>query len=176
MTLANDRANEDRAEFRLTRVFSAPRDLVFRIWTDPKYVAIWWGIEGSTNPVVELDVRPGGRWRIHMHTANGAVYQNGGTYLEVVENERLVSTDVSDRASPAWKGPPPGDRLNTVIFEDAGDGTRVTLRVQFKSVADRDQFLRAGVKEGISQTLDRFERVLETLNTWQPAKPGGHNG
>ena len=166
MTLANDRADEWQAEFTLTRVFDAPRELVFRIWTDPKYVALWWGIEGATNPECELDVRPGGRWRIDMRTASGTVYQNGGMYLEVVDNRRLVSTDVSDPRSPAWKAsPPPGDRLNTVSFEDAGDGTRVTLRVQFKSVADCDLFLRAGVKEGIAQSLDRFERVLGDILT-----------
>lgn len=165
MTLANDRVDEWQAEFTLTRVFAAQRDLVFRIWTDPKYVALWWGIEGSTNPVCELDVRPGGRWRIDMRTAGGVVYPNGGVYLEVIENRRLVSTDVADPASLAGKEPPPANRLNTVTFEDAGEGTRVTLRVQFRSVADRDVFLRAGVKEGIGQSLDRFERVLRTLRS-----------
>jgi uncharacterized protein YndB with AHSA1/START domain len=176
MTLANDRADEWQAEFTLTRVFEAPREVVFRIWTDPKYVALWWGIEGATNPVCELDVRPGGRWRIDMRTAGGTVYQNGGVYLDVVENERLVSTDVSDPESPAWMGSPPGDRLNTVTFEDAREGTRVTLRVQFRSVADRDFFLRAGVKEGIAQGLDRFERVLESFDKSKPLKSGGHDG
>lgn len=165
MTLANDRIDEWQAEFTLTRVFAAQRDLVFRIWTDPKYVALWWGIEGSTNPVCELDVRPGGRWRIDMRTAGGSVYPNGGVYLEVIENQRLVSTDVSDPASLAGKESPPANRLNTVTFEDAGEGTRVTLRVQFRSVADRDMFLRAGVKEGMGQSLDRFERVLRTVRS-----------
>ena len=163
MTLANDRADEWQAEFTLTRVFEAQRDLVFRIWTDPKYVSLWWGIEGSTNPVCELDVRPGGRWRIDMRTSGGSVYPNGGVYLEVIENQRLVSTDVSDPASLAGKESPPANRLNTVTFEDAGEGTRVTLRVQFRSVADRDGFLHAGFKEGIGQSLDRFERVLRTV-------------
>lgn len=176
MTLANDRPGEWQAEFTLTRVFDASRELVFRIWTDPKYVALWWGIEGATNPVCQLDVRPGGRWRIDMRTAGGTVYQNGGMYLDVVENQRLVSTDVSDPASPAWKASPPGDRLNTVTFEDQGDGTRVTLRVQFKSVADRDLFVSAGVKEGIAQSLDRLERVLKTLDRSKPLKSGGHDG
>jgi len=176
MTLANDRADEWPAEFTLTRVFEARRELVFRIWTDPKYVALWWGVEGATNPVCELDVRPGGRWRIDMRTAGGTVYPNSGTYLEVIENRRLVSTDVSDPASPAWQGSPPGNRLNTVTFEDQGDATRVTLRVQFKSVADRDLFLSAGVKEGIAQSLDRFEGVIKTLEKSKPLKSGGHNG
>lgn len=64
MTLANEPADEWQAEFTLTRMFAAPRDLVFRIWTDSKYVALWWGVDGATDPVCELDARPGGRWRI----------------------------------------------------------------------------------------------------------------
>ena len=175
MTLANEPADQWQAEFTLTRVFAAPRDPVFRIWTDSKYVALWWGVDGATNPVCELDVRPGGRWRIDMRTAGGTVYPNGGVYLEIIENRRLVYTDVSDPQSPAWQGSPPGDRLNTVTFEDAGDATRVTLRVQFKSVADRDLFLGRGVKDGIAQSLDRLERVLHALLKSNPFKPGDHD-
>jgi uncharacterized protein YndB with AHSA1/START domain len=100
-----------------------------------------------------------------MRTAGGTApsIQTAACILEVIENQRLVSTDVSDPASLAGKELPPANRLNTVTFEDAGEGTRVTLRVQFRSVADRDGFLRAGVKEGIGQSLDRFERVLRTV-------------
>ncbi len=149
------------ADFTLSRVFAAPRDVVFAIWTDPKYVALWWGIAGATIPTAELDVRPGGRWRIDMRTASGTVYPNGGIYLEVVPNERIVSTDVSDPASPAWRDrAPPADRLNTVTFEDAPGGTRVTLRVQFQSAADRDFFVGAGMLQGIGQSLDRLARLL----------------
>jgi uncharacterized protein YndB with AHSA1/START domain len=176
VTLASDWAGERQAEFSLTRVFAAPRDLVFRIWTDPKYVALWWGIDGATNPVCQLDVRPGGRWRIDMRTAGGTVYPNGGVYLEVAENTRLVFTDVSDPGSPAWKGRPPGDRLHTVTFEDDGDGTRVTLRVQFKSVVDRDLFVGAGVKEGMAQSLDRFAAVLRTAAKSRPTTHGENHG
>jgi uncharacterized protein YndB with AHSA1/START domain len=163
MTLASE-PEAWPAEFTLSRVFNAPRDLVYRIWTDPRYVALWWGIEGATNPVCRLDVRPGGRWQIDMRTASGTIYRNGGVYLEVVENRRLVSTDVSDPDSPARRGSPPADRLSTVTFEDEGGGTRVTLRVQYRSVADHDFFVNAGVKRGIAQSLDRFERLLADLN------------
>jgi uncharacterized protein YndB with AHSA1/START domain len=151
-------------EVTFTRVFDAPRELVYRVWTDQRYVALWWGVEGADNPVCELDVRPGGQWRIDMRTASGVVYPNGGEFVEVIENERLVYTDRSYSSSPAWKGaPPPGDRLNVVTFEDEGEGTRVTLRMQFSSVADRTFFVDAGVKRGIEQSFDRLGRILETL-------------
>src|SRR5215213_9477986 len=151
-------------EFTLTRVFDAPRDLVYQVWTNPRYVSLWWGVEGADNPVCELDVRPGGQWRIDMRMLTGVIYPNAGEFVEVVENERLVYTDRSDPDSPAWKGAtPPGDRLNVVTFEDEGVGTRVTLCVKFKSVADRTFFEGAGMKRGIGQSLDRLGRVLETL-------------
>jgi uncharacterized protein YndB with AHSA1/START domain len=172
---ANDRASASPAEVTITRVFKAPRDLVFRIWTDPAYVALWWGIDGATNPVCELDVRPRGRWRIDMRTASGAVYRNGGVYLEVVPNQRLVSTDVSDPQSPAWQGSlPPADRRHTVTFEDAPGGTRVTLRIEYQSATDRDFFARAGISEGIGQSLDRLARLLGNTAADQQKQGDGH--
>lgn len=83
------RAN-DPPGFALTRRYDAPRNLVFQVWTDPRFVAEWWGVEGATNPECELDVRPDGRWRIVMRTASGRLYANSGTYLEVVPDRRLV--------------------------------------------------------------------------------------
>ena len=158
MTLAAESA--EAREFELTRVFDAPRDLVFKVWTDPRYVTLWWGLEGTSVPRCEMDVRAGGSWRIDMRTPGGTTYPNSGLFLEVVENKRLVYTDVSDPESPAWKGAPPGERLNTVTFEKAGNGTRVTLRVQFKSSADRDFFFRTGFRDGLAQSLDRLARLL----------------
>jgi uncharacterized protein YndB with AHSA1/START domain len=149
----------------LVRTFDAPRDLVFRLWTDPDYVSLWWGVEGATNPTCRLDVRPGGRWHIDMRTQSGVVFPNGGEYLVVVRNERLVYTDVQDACSPAWNGSPPGVMVHTVTFEDAGEGTRVTLNLRFASAADRDRLLATGFGHGVGQSLDRFERLLLRINT-----------
>src|SRR5260370_40570020 len=84
-------ANEEQ-DLVLTRVFDAPRELVFKVWTNPKHVAQWWGPHGFTNPVCELDLRPGGAILIHMRGANGIVYPMTGVYQEVVEPERLRVT------------------------------------------------------------------------------------
>src|SRR5260370_95379 len=81
--------NEEQ-ELVLTREFDAPRELVLKVWTDPKHVAQWWGPRGFTNPVCELDAKPGGAIRIHMRGPNGIVYPMTGAYQEVVEPERLV--------------------------------------------------------------------------------------
>jgi uncharacterized protein YndB with AHSA1/START domain len=160
MTPAPERA--PMSELVLTRIFDAPREQVFKVWTEPRFVALWWGLEGTSVPRCEMDVRPGGTWRIDMRTPgpDGTVYPNSGVFLEVIENERLVYTDVADPNSPAWKGAPPGDRLNIVTFENEGSGTRVTLRVQFKTPEDYDFFVGTGFPGGLAQSLDRLGRLL----------------
>jgi uncharacterized protein YndB with AHSA1/START domain len=163
MALANEGAGTH--EFELSRVFDAPRALVFKVWTDPRYVASWWGIDGATNPVCELDVRPGGSWRIDMRTPSGVTYPNGGVFLEVVENERLVFSDIPDPKSPAWAGAPPGPLVTTVVFEDCAPGkTRVSLTVRAGSASDRERVVRQGMREGIGQGLARLERLLRTID------------
>jgi uncharacterized protein YndB with AHSA1/START domain len=81
-------------ELVLTRVFDAPRELVFKAWTDPQRVAQWWGPRCFTNPVCELDVRPAGAIRIHMRGPDGTVYPMTGVY-QVVEPERIVFTSAA---------------------------------------------------------------------------------
>lgn len=161
-------------EFSIIRVFDAPRELIFKVWTDPRYVALWWGIEGATNPVCELDVRPGGQWRIDMRTASGKVYRNHGVYIEVVENRRLVYSDIPDPYLAEWQGRPPGPNLHTVTFLDQGERTEVTLEVRMNSKADRDRMLALGMLRGIAQGFDRLERLLETIGhvQTQPTEGG----
>ncbi|MGB9123853.1 MAG: SRPBCC domain-containing protein, partial [Candidatus Angelobacter sp.] len=72
----------------ITRIFDAPPDVVFKAWTDPKQMAQWWGPKNFTNPVCELDVRPGGAWRIVMRAPDGMEYISAGVYSEVVKPER----------------------------------------------------------------------------------------
>ena len=147
----------------LSRFFAAPRSLVFRIWTDARYVALWWGVEGATNPICEMDVRPGGSWRINMRTAGGTLYPNGGEYLEVIENERLVYTDIADASSPAWGGSPPGTAVHTVTFRDEGCGTRVRIHIRFSSAEDLNRLIESGFEDGLGQGFDRFERLVASV-------------
>src|SRR4051794_38475868 len=90
-----------RAPLTLTRVFDAPRDLVWKAWTDPKQMAKWWGPHMFTNPVCEMDVKQGGAIRIHMQGPEGPAMPMGGTFLEVVPPEKLV---FSTNAFPDEKG------------------------------------------------------------------------
>src|SRR5207248_2469506 len=83
-TLVGDR------EIVATRIFDAPRELVFKVWTDPKHIGNWWGPKGFATTTFSMDVRPGGVWRFVMHGPDGRDYENKITYLEVVAPERIV--------------------------------------------------------------------------------------
>lgn len=121
---------------------------------------MWWGIAGATNARCELDVRVGGAWRIEMRTADATILPNGGKYLGVVANQRLVYSDDPDPDSPAWRNTsPPGTIVNTVTFHDDGEGTRVELCIRFASAADHDRLVGYGMRSGIEQGLDRFARL-----------------
>ena len=147
--------------FEMSRTFDAEPALVFQLWTDPKYMSLWWGIKGATNPLCELDVRPGGKWRIDMRTPGGETYTSRGEYLEVVKDQLLVFTDVPDET--AMPGAQP--TVNTVRFERDGEQTKVTLQTRFASNAERDHRLRLGVQHGISQSLDRLAELIARLNS-----------
>lgn len=140
-------------EIRVTPVLSAPRELVFKLWTDPEHVARWWGPRGFTLTTYEMDVRPGGVWRFVLHGPDGVDYQNKLVYVEIAPPERLVY----DHAS----GPP---FRTTGTFEAQGDKTNLTVQMLFESATLRDkvvtEFHAAG---GLNQTLDRLGKHLAQL-------------
>ncbi|HEV2211841.1 MAG TPA: SRPBCC domain-containing protein, partial [Gammaproteobacteria bacterium] len=107
----------------------ARRDVVFRAWTDPKYLAMWWGPHGFDNPRCEADPRPGGQILIHMRGPDGRVYPMTGTYREIVKPQRIVfvSSPLDDKGKPMF------EVLSTVSFAEEGDHTRVTVRAQVRT-------------------------------------------
>ncbi len=150
----------DRPEFILKRVFNAARDLVFKVWTQPQYVEQWWGVEGCTIIVCDLDVRTGGTFRIDMKTNNGTVYVNRGVYVDVIANERIVHRDV--REPDVAPGTLPVG-IHTTTFEDIDGKTLVTLTSRFETTDDRDLMVKFGVIHGIRQSLSRLEQLIGTL-------------
>ena len=159
----------DKPEFVLQRVFGAPRELVYKIWTEPEYVRQWWGVHGSTITRCEMDVRTGGAYRIDMKASDGTIYVNRGVYSEVVVNLRLASYDVRDGDAgtgslPAGTGSLPAG-THCVTFEDAKDGTLVTLVARFEKFEDRDIMVRFGMIDGIRESFDRFDEIVTTLLT-----------
>ncbi len=140
----------------ITRVYDAPRELVFSLWTNPKHLAEWWGPRGFTACVRELDARPGGTMHIEMCAPDGRVYPMSGKFEELVAPERLVfiSGALDEKGKPLFQ------IRNTVLFENASGKTRLTLRATVLMQTDAAAPYLAGMNEGWSQTLDRLaERI-----------------
>jgi uncharacterized protein YndB with AHSA1/START domain len=142
-------------EILITRVIDAPRELVFRVWTDLDHVAQWWGPRGFTNTVHEMDVKPGGVWRFIMHGPDGVDYKNKIVFIEVVKPERLVYNHGNDDEGE------PGYFHVTVTFAEHGGKTELTMRSLFATAAERDKVVNEfHAIEGGNQTLDRLEEYL----------------
>jgi uncharacterized protein YndB with AHSA1/START domain len=139
-------------ELVITRVFDAPRALVFKVWTEPERLVRWWGPEGFTVPSCEMDLRPGGAFRFLMRSPEGTDHRLQGVYREIVEPERLVFTW-------AWvdaDGKPGHETLVTVTFAEHGAKTKLTLhQAVFESVESRDSH-----EEGWTECLDRLAVCL----------------
>jgi uncharacterized protein YndB with AHSA1/START domain len=140
----------------MTRVFDAPPALVFRMWTDPKHMAVWWGPHGFTNPVCEMDVRPGGALRIHMTGPNGTVYPMVGTFQEVVAGKRLVFMATAQDHD----GNPLLESLTTVTFEDLGGKTKLTVDAKAVGISPLAPQMLAGMEAGWTQSLERLETLV----------------
>lgn len=151
--------NSDR-ELVIARIIDAPREKVFRAWTDPKLMPQWFAPLPWTTPFAETDVRPGGASLIVMRDPEGNEFPNRGVYLEVVENERLVFTDAY---VSAWE--PSQKPFMTVIltFEDEGGKTRYTARALHWTVADRDRHDQMGFHEGWAICADQLEAAVAKL-------------
>jgi uncharacterized protein YndB with AHSA1/START domain len=143
----------------LTRVFDAPRELVFKAWVDPKHVAQWWGPHGFTVPACELDARPGGAIRIDMRGPDGVVYPNRGVFREIVAPERLVAiTRVSDESGELGL-----EDVTTVTFADLNGATKISLHAAIVQAAPEMADAVAGMEEGWSQSLDRLAEYLKSV-------------
>ncbi|MDB5337901.1 MAG: hypothetical protein JWN70_3520 [Planctomycetaceae bacterium] len=167
-------AESDDLDFVITRMFDAPRTLVFQAWTDPKHVANWWGPKGFANPVCTMDVRPGGAHRVVMRSPDGVDYPVTGFFKEIVEPERLVMTMDCSEHPAEWHDAvkpdrepndtnPVGVMIQTVTFEDVDGKTRLTIRTRFKSRAIQQAMLKLGMTEGWSSSLDRLADELARM-------------
>lgn len=137
------------------RIFDAPRERVWAAYTDPELIPQWWGPRRYTTVVDVMDVRPGGGWRF-IHEAEGGGGEHGfrGVYREVREPERIVQTF-------EWEGMPGHVAVETVEFEDLGDGrTKVSARSLFHTTEERDGMFDSGMEGGLQETYDRLEELL----------------
>ncbi len=143
-------------EVVFTRIYDAPRTLVWAAWTEPEHLAKWWGPEGFTNPVCQLDLRPGGALRIVMRAPDGAEYPMSGFFREIIAPCRLVFTTVAEDRD----GNPQLEGLATAEFVELGGKTQVTVRASAVGLVVVAAWMLEGMEEGWKQSLVRLERLL----------------
>lgn len=152
VTLPSDR------EIVLTRVFDAPRRLVFDAMTQAEHVPKWWGPRGTVFTRCEIDCRPGGTWRYELRSPDGRAFAFKGTFHEIQAPERIVATECYDEpaiGSPEW--------LATVVLEEVDGRTKMTSTILHPSVEARNGHLQSGMEAGASQTFDRLAELLRAL-------------
>ena len=128
-----------RQEVSLTRVFDAPRELVFAAFEDPKLFTRWWGPRRLTNDIEKMEARPGGSWRVVQRDGDGHEFAFHGVYHDVVSPERMVQTF-------EFEGAPGHVLLQTATFEDLDGKTRLTMKSIYESVEDRDAMVHTGME------------------------------
>jgi len=160
MTTEHQATSTSERELVLTRIINAPREKVFRAWTEPELLKQWFAPLPWTTPVAETDVRPGGSSLIVMRGPDGNEFPSRGVYLEVVENERLVFTDAYTQA---WE--PSEKPFMTVIltFEDVGGKTNYTARARHWTVANREAHEKMGFHQGWSQCAEQLAELVSKL-------------
>ncbi|MGH2722794.1 MAG: SRPBCC family protein [Actinomycetota bacterium] len=148
-------------EIVMTRVFDAPRDLVFEAHSSCEHLSNWWGPKKYEIASCDLDFRPGGAWRI-VHTAPGEEHVFSGEYREIVRPERIVWTF-------EWGGAPGHGSVETLTLEEQDGKTTLTATSVFDTVEDRDGMLKSGMEEGAAETWDRLDEYLQTLKGRAPS-------
>jgi uncharacterized protein YndB with AHSA1/START domain len=149
------------SEIVISRVFAAPREMVWDAWADPWQVGRWWGPKGFRSTITEMDQRAGGMWRLVMHGPDGANYPCEMEFLEFVPRERVLY-----RTRGGKEGAPVEQFDTTMTFEEEGAGTRLTIRMVFATAAQRVHNVRTyGAIEGGEQMFDRLETVLQAKQT-----------
>jgi uncharacterized protein YndB with AHSA1/START domain len=152
----------------VTRVFDAPRELIWEAWTDPKYVAQWWGPKGFTAPVCKMDFRVGGEFLFCMRAPDGQELWTGGEYFEIVVHEKIVYSmyfadaegNKVEAAQYGIKHEVMDEAHDVILFEDFGDGqTKLTLIGNETMESAKD----SGQLEGWNQILDKIEAVVAGL-------------
>lgn len=153
-------ANTSPHELVLTRLLDAPRAALYRCWTDPALLSQWFAPAPLTTDIITLDVRPGGASEIVMRDPQGAEYPANGVYLELVENERIVTTDAY---SAGWVPSAKPFMTAIITFADEGGKTRYTAVARHWNAADRKAHEEMGFHEGWGQCADQLEALARKL-------------
>lgn len=140
----------------ITREFDAPAHMVYRAWTTPELVRRWWSANRGEVVSIEIDLRVGGSWRYVMIADAGFEVAFHGEYREIVPNERLVHTEV-------FEGMPGAHAVTAVSFEEAEQGTVVSILVDHDTQQARDAHINSGMEDGLQDAMILLEETLQTL-------------
>lgn len=154
---------EVKRELTMVRSFDAPRELVFKYWTDEKLVSQWWGPQGFTSPVSEIDARPGGKIYIEMEDSEGLIakgsrYPMKGEFTEIIKPEKLVFTN-----SALQEGKPIIDSTTTVTFEESDGKTTMTVHVIVTHATPEAEMPLQGMEMGWNQQLDKLVELVKKV-------------
>jgi uncharacterized protein YndB with AHSA1/START domain len=145
-----------KQDMSTTTVIDAPRELVFRCYTDPELFARWWGPRRLKNKILKYDSRSGGEWHVVQVDADGTEYEFRGVNHDVVAPERICQTF-------EFLGVPGHVALQTATFEALGNKTKISAHLVFESVMDRDGMVASGMKSGADESMERLLELLEEL-------------
>ena len=145
-------------EIAMTRVFDAPRSLVFDAWTKPELLKRWLGVFGGwTFAICEVDLRVGGAYRYVWRGKDGNEMGMGGVFREIVRPERIVATEEFDES---WY---PGDAVDTIVFVEKRGTTTVTTTILYASKEARDGVLKSPMESGVAQSYDKLAEILSSM-------------
>lgn len=145
-----------RQDIVSTVVIDAPRDLVYKAYTDPKLFAKWWGPSQYENVIEKFDIRRGGEWRVIQKGADGTQHPFRGVTHDVTAPERICQTFEYEPIAGHVA-------LQTATFEDLGGKTKITAQIVFQSVMDRDGMVASGMKSGADESMERLQQLLDSL-------------
>ncbi|TME53515.1 MAG: ATPase [Chloroflexi bacterium] len=145
-----------RQDITSTIILDAPRELVFKAYTDPELFARWWGPRRYKNEIDKFESRPGGSWRVVQVGADGTRHGFRGVNHDVVAPERICATF-------EYEGFPRHVALQTATFEALGNKTRLVAHIVFESVMDRDGMVASGMQEGADESMERLAELLAEL-------------
>ncbi|MGH3451242.1 MAG: SRPBCC family protein [Haloechinothrix sp.] len=151
LTMPSDR------ELVITRIFNAPRDLVWKALTEPEHVKQWYGLRAFETHICEIDLRVGGKWRWGQRTPDGDEVVFSGEYREISPPSRLVTTE-------AWEAMPDHGYVATLTLDEHDGKTTYTNHLLYQSKEDRDGHVASGMEPGLQETLDRLDELVSSMS------------
>jgi uncharacterized protein YndB with AHSA1/START domain len=140
----------------ITREFDAPKHLVYKAWTTPELIKLWWSGDRGEVTSAEVDLRVGGRWRYVMTANGGFEVAFHGEYLEIVPNDRIVLTEV-------FEGFPEAGAVDTLALTEKDGRTTLAILVQHETKEHRDAHINSGMEDGMQEAMAALEQVAQSL-------------